>query len=117
MKITDKTTGERILVELGERLSRLRLDRNLKQAELAAKAGVSLRTVQRLESGAVATHLSGFIRVCRALNLLDRLESFLPEPIPSPIAQIQSRGRPRRRASGAPPAERAAGRWTWGEPS
>ncbi len=115
MKIKNETTDDRILIELGERLARLRLDRNLKQAELAGQAGVSTRTVLRLESGAVATQLSGFIRVCRTLNLLDRLDLLIPEPAPSPIAQLKLRGKTRRRASGPRVADRVAERWTWGD--
>ena len=86
--------------ELGERMARARLERNLTQAALAEQAGVSKRTVERLESGEVAMQLSGFVRVCRALGLVERLESFIPEPVPSPIAQLKLQGRTRRRASG-----------------
>ena len=64
-------TDEAVLSELGSRLAQVRLERNLTQAQLAEQAGVSKRTVERLESGSVATQLSGFIRVCRVLELLD----------------------------------------------
>lgn len=98
----------------------MRLERNLTQAALAAEAGVSKRTVGRLEAGEVATQLSGFVRVCRALGLLERFELLVPEPLPSPLAQLASRGRTRKRASGKPARAGkagAAGRtaWTWGD--
>ena len=98
----------------------LRLERNLTQAALAAAAGVSTRTVGRLEAGEVATQLSGFVRVCRALGLIERFELLVPEPLPSPLAQLESRGKTRKRASGKTATTgkaRAAGRtaWTWGE--
>jgi hypothetical protein len=37
MKITKQVTDEAILAELGGRLARIRLDRNLTQAQLAAE--------------------------------------------------------------------------------
>ena len=100
------------------RVAALRLERNLTQAALAAEAGVSKRTVGRLEAGEVATQLSGFVRVCRALGLLERFELLVPEPLPSPLAQLASRGKTRKRASGTATTTgkaRAAGRaaWTW----
>lgn len=117
MKITKQATDDAILRELGGRLTIIRLDRNLTQAQLAEQAGVSLRTVGRLESGSVATQLSGFIRVCRVLDLLDRFELFLPEPVPGPITQLKQRGKKRQRASSArtvPPPPR---KWQWGDES
>ena len=71
-------------------------------------------TVVRLESGQVATHLSGFLRVCRALGLLDRFDMLVPEPAPSPVAQLQLQGRTRKRASRKPVAQ-VKKTWTWGD--
>jgi transcriptional regulator with XRE-family HTH domain len=102
MKMTGKLTDEAILSELGERLTQARLAKNLTQAQLATQAGISKRTIERLESGELATQLSAFIRVCRVLDLVEHFESLVPEITPSPIAQLKSRGRIRRRASAAP---------------
>jgi len=117
MKITENITDESVLRELGERLTAVRLERNLTQAALAEQAGVSKRTVERLESGQVATQLSGFLRVCRTLGLLERFDALVPEPLPSPIAQLKLQGKKRRRASGKRAAARTPGNWTWGESS
>src|SRR3954465_4597774 len=104
MKISKQSTDETVLQELGGRLAQIRLDRNLTQAELAQQAGISKRTLERLESGEVATQLSAFIRVCRVLDLLEQFESLIPASGPSPIAQLKLGGRRRRRASRpAPP--------------
>lgn len=124
MKIDFKATDEVILREIGTRLAQVRLTKNLTQAQLATEAGISKRTVERLESGEVATRLSAFIRVCRVLGLLEQLDLLIGETAPSPISQLKSRGRQRRRASGGP-ARPAADRvaappqapWTWGEQS
>jgi transcriptional regulator with XRE-family HTH domain len=113
--IINNDTDDAVLAELGGRLARARLERGLTQAQLAAQAGVSKRTVERLEAGAVATQLSGFIRVCRVLELLDRLDALIPEPVPSPIAQLKLRGRQRRRASTTPPAKTPGKKWQWGD--
>ncbi len=115
MKITKQATDEAILVELGGRLAKMRLDRNLTQAQLAEQAGVSKRTVERLESGEVATQLSGFIRVCRVLDVIEQLDMLIPEPVPSPVAQLKLRGRKRQRASATKAIKPSAKKWQWGD--
>jgi len=114
MKITKQATDEAILIELGGRLTRIRLERNLAQVQLAKEAGVSKSTVQRLEAGEVATQLSGFIRVCRVLDVIERFDLLLPEPVPSPVEQLKLAGRKRQRASAAMPAKPPAKKWQWG---
>ena len=79
MKIDSRSTDEAVLAEFGNRLATLRLERNLTQSQLAREAGVSKPTLQRMESGAVATQLSSFLRVCRALGLLERFEKKVGE--------------------------------------
>jgi len=117
MKITAQLTDERILKELGGRLSSIRLGYNLTQAALAEQAGVSKRTVERLESGAVATQLSGFLRVCRTLDLLERFESLIPEVLTSPMEQLKKQGRKRQRASAKKATPAKPKKWTWGDES
>ncbi|MEO8315704.1 MAG: helix-turn-helix transcriptional regulator [Pseudomonadota bacterium] len=114
MKISSQMADQAILHELGERLTRARLDLNLTQAVLAEQAGVAKRTIERLESGQAATQLSGFLRVCRALGLLDRFEMLVPEPAPSPMAQLKQQGHKRQRATGSKVG--APTKWNWGEP-
>jgi len=93
------------------------LERNLTQAALAEQAGVSKRTVERMESGEVATHLSGFVRVCRALGLAERLDLLVPAPLASPVAELKLHGRKRQRASGKRAARKLVKAWRWGESS
>ena len=116
MKIDTQMTDDALLKLIGQRLASLRLARNLTQQQLAEQAGLGLRTVQRLELGATATQLSGFMRFCRVLGLLDRLETLIPEPAASPMAQLESQGRRRQRATGRPAASGKKKKWTWGEP-
>ena len=116
MKISPSLTDEALLKLIGERLARLRLAKNLTQGQLAEQAGLGLRTVQRLELGAAATQLSGFVRVCRVLGLVERFEAFIPEVAASPMAQLKQQGRRRQRATGKKAAGEP-GKWTWGETS
>ena len=116
MKIASNITDEALLKLIGKRLARLRLTKNLTQGQLAEQAGLGLRTVQRLELGAAATQLSGFVRVCRVLGLVERFDALIPEEAASPMARLRQQGRRRQRATG----KKAAGepkKWTWGEPA
>jgi transcriptional regulator with XRE-family HTH domain len=115
MKITKQATDDAVLSELGGRLAQVRLERNLTQAQLAEQAGVSKRTVERLESGSVATQLSGFIRVCRVLDLVERFDLLVPVPVPSPVEQLKLRGRKRQRASTRSKAKAPSKKWQWGD--
>jgi transcriptional regulator with XRE-family HTH domain len=115
--------GERaILGEIGHRLARRRLASNLTQATLAERAGVSKRTVERVEAGESA-QLSSWIRILRVLDLVDGLELLVPDPGPSPMDLLKLRGKERRRARGKPvlyrssdaPAPRLRDEWKWGD--
>lgn len=116
MRLEPLHTDDLVLAELGARLARTRLERNMDQRRLATEAGVSKRTVERLEAGEPVT-MSSFIRVLRALGLLDRLDQLVPEPLPSPIERLKTSGRQRKRASGrrgGEPESRRTESWTWG---
>ena len=115
MKITKQATDEAVLSELGGRLAEVRLERNLTQAQLGEQAGVSKRTVERLESGSVATQLSSFIRVCRVLDVIERFDLLVPEPAASPVEQLKLRGRRRQRASAKRKTKAPSKKWQWGD--
>ncbi len=118
MRIACQLSDEAILRELGSRLAAVRLARNLTQAALAEEAGLSKRTIERLESGEVATRLSVLVRVCRALHMVDRLDALVPSPTIGPVAQLKLAGRRRKRASGRRgPATPKTRTWTWGDES
>ena len=118
MQIYKHLSDAAILRELGGRLASARLGRNLTQAALAQEAGVSKRTVERLESGEVASRLSGLVRVCRVLGLIERLDALVPPASPGPVEQLKMAGRARQRASKPrQPAPRRSRKWTWGDGS
>lgn len=112
MRITDHTPDAAVLAEIGSRLERVRLDRNLTQEHVAAEAGVARQTVAHIESGGTVK-LPAFIRVLRALGMLGALERAIPEPVPSPIEQLERRGHQRKRARPKQPGGDDEP-WTWG---
>ena len=89
---------EQALHEIGERVKRHRLNRNLSQKEVAERAGIGLASVARLEDGKGST-LANLIRVLTALDALDSLDAFLLLPSISPIQLAKLHGRERRRAT------------------
>ena len=103
------------MAELGERFARTRLERNLSQQQVAAAAGVSKRTVERLEAGS-PVQSTAFIRVLRALGLLEGLNALVPDPLPNPIEQVTLQGRRRRRAAPRAQSRPATEPWSWDDP-
>lgn len=114
MKITEDLSDQATLTELGTRIARHRLNKNMTQQALAMEAGVSTPTIQRLENGA-STQLSNFVRVLRALNLLEQIDRLVPEPAVSPVQQAKMSGKVRQRASHSSKVEEPAPQWSWGD--
>lgn len=122
MRINTLLTDTAVAGELGARFERLRLNLNLTQDQLALRAGVSKRTIERFESGTSAPNFNGVIRLCRALGLMERLDYLVPEPTPSPMQQVAMMGKLRRRArqKRVDPEESARvmegpSQWKWGD--
>lgn len=119
MRIHDLQSEPAILTELGRRLARVRIDLNLTQADLAREAGISKRTVERIEDGA-SSQTSSLIRILRALDLLAGLDALVPQPRSRPMDLLRRKDKPRRRASSkrATARRRASDQdepWKWGE--
>lgn len=69
---------------LGERLKRLRLNRNLDQRTTAEKAGISEKALRNLESGRGST-VETLLRVLKALDHLQGLDMLAPEISINPL--------------------------------
>lgn len=115
MKLSDLATDEAILEQLGQRLSRQRIDMRLTQADLAERAGVGKRTVERIEAGEPAQS-SSLVRILRVLDLLGVLDELLPEAGPRPMDQLRHRGRRPQRVSNSGTSSGDED-WSWGDES
>jgi len=102
-----------VLQELGARIRLARINTPLTQAELAERAGVSLRTVSNLERGR-DVNVSSLLDLLRALGMLDNAEMLVPpaQPRPTDIAKL---GKERQRATSRAARKAATGTWKWGD--
>ncbi len=114
MKFTSGQSDNSALKEIGNRLAQYRLNQNKSQAELAQQAGVSNRTITRIENGHSAQTAS-LIRILRALQLTDNLEALVPEQVMSPVQQVKLQGKKRMRASSEKTRPSAGKTWSWGD--
>jgi transcriptional regulator with XRE-family HTH domain len=78
-------TNDAIMRQIGSKLKELRIEKNMKQAELADASGVSVFTISSVENGKT-TSLLTIVQLLRALGHLDYLDSFFQEETISPIA-------------------------------
>ena len=85
---------------MGEKIRRLRLLNEINQQELADAANISLDAVRNIESGK-GSSLHTLIRIARALERTDWLESLCYEDEPSPSERWRDKmlKKPRQRAA------------------
>jgi transcriptional regulator with XRE-family HTH domain len=91
------STSDEIALEFGKRLRAHRLAQNLQQDELAARAGVSQRSLSNLERSGLAS-LDVFLRIAIALGLVESMESLF-ELRPKSIKAMEQASKKRLRAS------------------
>lgn len=87
-----------ILREIGRRLRRTRLEKNLSQQRLAELSGLNRTTISAAERKA-AIGVQTLVQILRALDALDGLDAFLPDPGLSPLQLAEMKGKQRQRAS------------------
>ena len=91
-------TNNQILKEIGKRIRRKRLNKNMSQEDIAVKAGLSRRTISLVESnGCVGFKV--IICILRVLKNLEDLDLLFPEESLSPIQLLKLKGSIRKRAS------------------
>ena len=106
-------TSNQIEAALCKRLESIRLSRNITQAQLAEEAGVSLRTIGRLEKGQ-GVSLDTFIRIMMALSIQQNLEALLPDPNVRPIERVGLGAGERQRARPVKSIDELP-TWSWGD--
>ena len=100
---------------LCRQLEAARLQKNVNQTQLANEAGVSRRTISRLENGQ-GVSLDTFIRVMRALDLGDRFADLIPDASIRPIDRVNQKDTQRKRASSPRGTQSVAEtKWEWGD--
>lgn len=82
--------------ELGERVRHHRIAMGLKQAELAAKAAVSVDVLSALENGR-SVNTESLVRILEGLGHADAVAHLLPAPVVSPIDLQKLAGKQRQR--------------------
>ena len=90
---------DQMLVEVGDSIRRLRLQRNLTQGVVAARSGISFGAYRNLESGH-GVSLRSFLAVCRTLGKTDWMRT-LPPPMISPMEILRRENRPARQRASA----------------
>jgi transcriptional regulator with XRE-family HTH domain len=111
MKFTNLLSNDAVTQEMGRRIATARLERQMTQAQVAEAAGVSKRTIERLEDGQ-PTQVANLIRCLRVLDKLEGLERLLPEASINPMEHLKGRTTQRQRAR--PPKADDAARSTTG---
>ena len=86
IKVKFKTNSE-LQAELGQRLRRLRLQRNMPRTELAEKAGVAAGSIAKAEAGE-DIRLSTLLGLMRVLGGLDQVLQLIPEAQVSPLEAV-----------------------------
>jgi len=114
MQINNLLTDDAILAELGQRLAQRRINSQLTQADLAREAGVSKRTVERIEAGASA-QMASLIRIFRVLDLMSALDGFIPPAGPRPLDLLKAKGKTRKRVSSSSKDSKSDEPWSWNE--
>jgi len=109
------TSARRTEIEIGKRLARARLSRNIRQTDLARKSGIGVGTLRRLEAGGPST-FNTFLRVMESLDLeegVKELLSYLPDGDITPMERMRIlEGRSGRRRA-RPKEEGPVSPWTW----
>ena len=113
-----KLTSNQYITELGGQLERYRLMKNVSQAELADRAGISSRTLRRLESGEGGS-LDSLIRLLIGLGIDSHLSVLIPDTEIRPMERARKAKTERLRASRTKThpkdSDKNKSPWVWGD--
>ena len=94
------STPEETAQQLAQKVRALRLSRNLKQATLAERSGVSLASLRRFERTSLIS-LQNLLKLSFALGRLSDFEPLLQPPAAGSIAELKDTARPQKPKRGA----------------
>lgn len=112
MKINSENNNSAVLIELGARIKRNRIDMQLSQQDFAAKTGISTRTLSAAENGE-DIRLSNLLRILRTLGCLENIDLLLPELAFDPES-YRTLGKERKRVSRTSEGKDTS-EWKWGD--
>jgi len=80
-------SGSDIIRKLGKRFSDYRKRMEFTQKDVAAKSGISVFTISSFENGSsTGITLTSFLKLLRAIDILEEVEKLLPDLPESPRA-------------------------------
>ena len=110
MKITGNENNNSILKELGQRIKDTRIAMSLTQKELALKAGVSSKTIERIEMGE-NIKVESFFNILRVFNSLSNVDLLVAQQeIP---LEFVYRNKPKRKRASTKTEVKTD--WVWGD--
>ena len=98
--------------DLYSRLVAVRLAKNISQETLSKEAGVSRRTISRMENGE-GVSLNTFVRIMLSLGLRDQLVALIPDTTIRPIDRVRLKGE--RKHASSPRNTKDTTDWEWGD--
>ncbi len=105
-------SDQAILEQLGQRLAQRRIAMRLSQADLAERAGVGKRTVERIEAGESAQAIT-LVRLFRVLELLPALDALIPAESARPMELLRRGGEMPKRVRKRRESEPDSSDWHW----
>ncbi|GMV19267.1 MAG: helix-turn-helix transcriptional regulator [Polyangiaceae bacterium] len=91
-------SAARQLVALGERLAAARKRRRMTQQTLAVRAGISVPTLRKLETGDAGVSLAAVLRILQVLGLASDIDNLAFEDhLGRRLQDLQQKGAPRGR--------------------
>lgn len=90
-------SDEAIILELCEKIRKLRRSCCISQTELAQKSGVSIASIKRIETGSVTDlNICTLIKILRACGKLEGMAELIPDVPDSPFLIDQKTGKIRK---------------------
>lgn len=114
MKIYGDENNAFILKELGQRIKDTRIAARLSQKDFSDVSGLSVGTISRIESGQSMT-FENFLRVLRALDLLQNLDILIPEQDIKPSDLLDLKKKKWKRITAGRKIDTIDTTWEWGE--